>query len=363
MKYLIPFVLFFFVSCSDSNEKNPTNTDQTVYFPPISGQEWETINPESLGWNLALISDFEQFLSTNGTRAFIILKDGKIVYENYWGNNIANTAPFDKDKVWYWASAGKTVTALLTGIAEQEGILNINDKTSDYLGQGWTQAPIEKENLITIRHQLTMTTGLDYEVSNLDCSTPSCLQYKADAGTQWYYHNAPYTLLERVITEASGSSYNQYTNEKLKSKTGMDGTWIPVENNQVFWSTARSAARFGLLIASQGRWNNQPVLENVSYFQAMVNSSQNLNPSYGYLWWLNGKNSIIFPSSPLSFPISLASNAPADTYVAMGKNGQFIGVVPSKGIVYVRMGEAPDDSLVPVLFHNQIWQKLNNIMN
>lgn len=354
------FILFCF-GCSNTDETSPVPVTETTYFPPLDSQNWETVTPELLGWDTATLPELEQFLSSNGTRAFIILKNGKIAYENYWGNNITNTAPFDQDKVWYWASAGKTVTALLTGIAQEEGLLNINDKTSDYLGQGWTQAPLEKENLITVRHQLTMTTGLDYQVSNLDCTLPECLQYKADAGTQWYYHNATYTLLEEVISEASDLNYNEFTNQKLKSKTGMDGNWIQIENNQVFWSTARSAARFGLLISNQGIWNNQPVISDTNYVNAMVNTSQNLNLGYGYLWWLNGKSSIIYPTSILSFPFPLSANAPADTYVAMGKNGQFIGVVPSQKIVYIRMGEAPDDSLVPVQFHNQMWDKLKNL--
>ena len=39
---------------------------------------------------------------------------------------------------WYWASAGKTLTSFITGIAQQEGYLNIYDTTSNYLGSGWT---------------------------------------------------------------------------------------------------------------------------------------------------------------------------------------------------------------------------------
>jgi CubicO group peptidase (beta-lactamase class C family) len=363
IKNYLAILIIFGVGCSNSEDNPQTPIDETIYFPPLTGEVWETVSPESLGWDTTEISNLENFLSINGTRAFILLKNGKIVYENYWGNNITNTAPFDRNKIWYWASAGKTVTALLTGIAQEEGLLNINDKTSDYLGLGWTQAPLEKENLIKIKHQLSMTTGLDYLVPGLDCTAPNCLHYKSDAGTQWYYHNAPYTLLENVISEASGMSYNQFTQEKLKSKIGMDGQWIQVENNQVYWSTARAAARFGLLISNNGIWNNQAVISDTEYMNSMVTSSQSLNPSYGYLWWLNGKSSTIFPSSPLSFPISIAPNAPADTFVAMGKNGQFIGIVPSQDLVYIRMGEAPDDALVPINFHNQMWQILNQIFD
>ena len=106
------------------------------------------------------------------------------------------------------------MTAFLVGIAQQEGIININNKTSQYLGRGWTSEPLLKENLITIKNQLTMTTGLDDGVTDDDCTLPSCLIYKADAGTRWAYHNAAYTVLDSVIVNASGMGFNNYFQQK-----------------------------------------------------------------------------------------------------------------------------------------------------
>jgi CubicO group peptidase (beta-lactamase class C family) len=351
-------IILLFISC----KKNPTEPSTDLYFPPTNGTEWATIAPESLGWDIAELNDLYNYLSENKTRAFIILKNGRIVIEKYWGNNIFETAPFTQTSQWYWASAGKSLTAFLTGIAQQDGLLTIDDKTSDYLGTGWTSLSLEKEGLITIKHQLTMTTGLDYTISDLDCTDPACLQYKADAGTQWYYHNAPYTLLEKVIENASGKIYNQFTDEKIETRIGMNGTWILSGYNNVYWSTARDAARFGLLILNKGKWDSDLVLSDAGYYNAMLTSSQNLNLSYGYLWWLNGKNSTIFPGSPSAFPISTTPDGPSDLISAMGKNGQFVDVVPSLNLVVVRMGEAPDGSLVPVVFHNDLWLKLMEII-
>lgn len=333
--------------------------DDKLYFPPTDSQEWETVSPTTLGWNESMLTELKSFLAQNGTRAIIILKDGRIAVEQYWGNNLLNNAPFTASTSWYWASAGKTITAFLAGIAQQERLLSINDKTSTYLGAGWTSLPAEKENLITIRHQLTMTTGLDYNVPDLDCTSPACLKYKADAGTQWFYHNAPYTLLEDVISAAAGTTYNSYTDSRLEAKTGMSGTWIRTgEFNNVYYSTARDAARFGLLIMNRGKWDDQEIMTDSDFFDAMVSSSQSLNLSYGYLWWLNGKGSIIYPGLASSFSLSLSPAAPADMFAALGKNGQFINVIPSLNMVVVRMGEAPGSSLVPVSFHNEMWQKI-----
>ncbi len=351
------------ISCSkDETEIVATPTTNKMYFPSTTSEEWASTSIAELNWNTTAATDLYTHLESNGTRAFILLKDGKIVIEKYWGTTIQNT-PFTQNSNWYWASAGKTLTAFLVGIAQENALLDINHKTADYLGAGWTSLPSEKENLIQIKHQLTMTTGLDYNVANVDCTTPDCLQYKADAGTQWFYHNAPYTLLGQVVETASGQSYNQFTTEKLGAKVGMNGTWIKLGDNNVFWSTARDAARFGLLLLNKGTWEENKILADQAYLAAMSSPSQNLNPAYGYCTWLNGQASIVYPGLPNSFNTQLSAQAPADLYAALGKNGQFINVVPSQGLVVVRMGEAPDNAAVPILFHDTMWEKINAVID
>lgn len=105
-------------------------------------------------------------------------------------------------------------------------------------------------------------------------------------------------------------------------------------------------------------------MHDMNYFDAMTNTSQNLNLSYGYLWWLNGKASYMMPGSQIVFPGSLMPNAPADMFSALGKNCQYLNIVPSKGIVLVRMGNDPDGivGLVPTVLDNEIWRRLNLIM-
>ena len=360
--------LMFLISCSSSetpsadDEKENAPPNEDLYFPPVDSEEWETESDESLSWNTENIPELYDFLEENGTRAFLVLKNGRIVYEQYWGKTILGNTNFNQNSNWYWASAGKTITAFLTGVAQEQGYLNISDPASDYLGDGWTSIPSEKESQITIRHQLTMTTGLDYEVADLSCFEPGCLHYKADAGSQWYYHNAPYTLLDQVISNASGMDLNAFTSENLEIPTGMEGTWIYTGNNNVYWSTARDMARFGILMLNKGSWEEKAILDDIEYYNAMVSTSQDLNPSYGYLWWLNGKGAVIFPGSSEKIMTNMSPNAPEDLIVAAGMNGQFLCIVPSEDLIVVRMGEAPDGSLVPVQFHDFMWEKLSKII-
>lgn len=206
-----------------------------------------------------------------------------------------------------------------------------------------------------------MTSGLD---DGLDpyCTDDTCLVCLADPGTRWAYHNAPYTLLDSVIESATGQSYNNYITQKLKNPTGMNGFFLKLDYNNIYFSNPRSMARFGLLILNHGNWNGNQIMTDTSYFNAMVNTSQLLNNSYGYLWWLNGKASFMVPSSQIVFNGSLNPSAPNDMIAALGANGQFINVVPSMNLVYIRMGDAPGSGEVPFTINDTIWKKLNDVM-
>ncbi len=347
------------MACSNSTPP-PAPPTPTLYFPPIGSSTWESVSPESLGWNSAQIPQLLDFLEDNNTRAFMVLKDGKIVMEHYFGNNFQG-APFQASSNWYWASAAKTLTAFVVGRAEEEGFLSLQDPTNQYLGNGWTSLSPAQEAQINIWHQLTMSSGLDDGVPNRDCTTPDCLQYLAAPNTRWAYHNAPYTLLDEVVSAATGQNFNDYFAAQLRNKIGMDGFWQDIDFNRVYFSTARSMARFGLLIQNEGRWNETTVL-NEDYVKSMISTSQTLNPAYGYLWWLNGKSTFRVPGSQISFAGSISPSAPADMVAAMGRDGQLLNIVPSKGIVLVRMGDNPDSSLVPFTFQNMIWEKFSLVL-
>lgn len=355
---LILILFLSAVSCSKNGNPKPADPVVTgAYFPPLTGSEWQTVTPASLNWSETGMNELYTYLESKNTKAFIMLKNGKIVSEEYFGN-------FKADSLWYWASAGKTMTALLVGIAGQEGLLNINNRTSQYLGTGWTSAPAAKENLITIKNQLTMTTGLDDAVPDDYCTRPECLIYKTDAGTRWAYHNAAYTLLDKVVEKASGLSYNSYFQQKIRDKIGMNGTWVKsADGNNIYYSNARSMARFGLLMLNKGQWGKTPVLNDSVYFNSQINTSQNFNLSYGYLTWLNGKATYMLPTLQAVFTGPLVLNAPADLYAALGKNDQKIYVVPSQNLVVIRMGNSAGQSKLAVSsFDNELWGKLKAVI-
>jgi CubicO group peptidase (beta-lactamase class C family) len=142
----------------------------------------------------------------------------------------------------------------------------------------------------------------------------------------------------------------------------MTGAFFSVGYNNVFFSTARSMARFGSLILNKGNWNGNQIMTDTAYFNQMVNTSQNLNKAYGYLWWLNGKQSFMAPTLQTVFPGYFCPNAPADMISAIGSGGQFLNVVPSQNLVWLRMGDEPGNSNVPFLLNDDIWEYVNDLV-
>ncbi len=205
-----------------------------------------------------------------------------------------------------------------------------------------------------------MTSGLDDSLG--DAISPPNLQYLADAGQSWAYHNV-YFKLQDVVAQASSQTWTSYFNTKLKDPIGMAGAWIPLGDLNVYWSNTRSMARFGLLISANGKWKNTPMVSS-NYLNQATKTSQSINESYGYLWWLNGKTSYHLQATPFEFSGSLIPNAPNDMYAPLGKNDQKIYVVPSKRLVVIRMGEAADESnFVLSNFDNDLWERINAIIN
>lgn len=354
--FLSVITLLAIASCSSENETSsgstPVTPTESMYFPPISSgtTTWETRSISDLGWNNSAVQPLLDYLEQKHSKSFIILVNGRIVMENYFNGHTANS-------YWYWASAGKTLTSTMTGIAQQEGLLNINNKVSDYLGNGWTSAPLAKENLIKCKNLLTMTSGLD-DASNGDCVTPACLTYLADAGSRWAYDNV-YVKLQDVVATVAQTSFSNYFNSRLRDKIGMNGIWTNTSDGlSVYSSNSRSMARFGLLILNKGKWDNQQIL-NESYWNEATTTSQNINLAYGYLWWLNGKTSYHLPQSQYQFSGSIIPSAPSDMYMALGKNDQKIYIIPSKKMVIIRMGDAADSSNMALSdFDEVLWQKI-----
>lgn len=359
--FLIVLSAVLFIGCSTDKNNSRPNLDpapQGMYFPPTDDSSWETVTAAQLEWNENKVQDLYDYLETKKTKGFMVLKDGRIVIEKYFNGH-------DENAQWTWFSAAKSLTATFVGVAQDEDHIDINNKTSDYLGDNWSQLTTDKQDLITVKNHLSMSTGLTDYVGDFIpwvCTLPICLEYTADAGTRWAYHQGAFMLLQEMVTKNTGMSFQDYCKTRVADKIGMDGNWTNQLGLNIYNTNTRGMARFGLLSLNKGSWAGNTVVSE-SYFNEMTSTSQDLNKSYGYLWWLNGKESYMGTTAQDIVQGSLIPNAPSDLFAALGAQDQKIYVVPSQSLVVIRTGEsAGDNQLELSSFDNELWEKINSVI-
>jgi CubicO group peptidase (beta-lactamase class C family) len=322
------------------------------------GTAWETAErPE---WPQAGLDQLLTYTRDQKSTALLVVHRGELVVEAYWAapNNVrmrrmlAETLD-DGRTLEDVASVQKSVVSVLIGMAEERGLLTLDQPVSDFLGAGWSRTGKQREAGVTIRHLLTMTSGL----------TPQ-LTAEAEAGEQWRYNTRAYSRLVSVLKAATGEDIDGLTRAWLTGPLGMgESDWRPRTwltgnadaNTTGFVTSARDLARFGLLMLGRGRWGDASLLEDRTYLEDSVSPSQPLNPAYGYLWWLNGQP-VTSPQGD-SAP-SLIPAAPGDLFAAQGALGRKLYVVPSLELVVVRLGDAPASD-----FNQQFWLRLMAAMD
>src|SRR5262249_43615011 len=150
------------------------------------------------------------------------------------------------------ASIQKSLVAFLMVMACERGLPAYDQPVSFYVGPGWSKATPEQESVITVRHLLTMSSGLN-----------DSLVYDAPAGTQWFYNTGAYSLLPRMLPTITGTDLQSLTASWLLAPVGMreshwvDRPWargMEAANTMGFATTARDLARFGLLVLAEGTW-------------------------------------------------------------------------------------------------------------
>lgn len=329
-----------------------------LYFPPNAGN-WQKADPAAHGWNTGLLSAALDIAGQRNSSGVVILFNGRILAERYWeGPDSAVYKRFlqGEDAVGHAiedvASAQKSVVAVLTGMAQERGYLDIDDPVSDYLGTGWSQATPAQEQAITIRHLLSMTSGLGTDFA-----------FVASAGSRWLYNTPVYHSTMRVLVAATGLDRNELTVGWISEPLGMVNTswtsrpWADAAIAVGLSTTARDLARFGLMIQAGGRWGDAQIIADQSFLTDMLSPSQSLNPAYGYLWWLNGQDFILGtgPAARRSDG-AMISAAPADLVAMQGAGDRKLYLVPSMGLVISRLGytggEAGDS------FNDAFWEAL-----
>lgn len=318
----------------------PSLNAAELYFPPAEG-EWKTVQPDARRLDADKLQKAFDYAGRNRSSSVIVLHRGMIVAEQHWQPQATGSAKYGRrtiarteagNSIEDVASAQKSVVSILVGIAQEKGLLKIGDRVDKYLGEGWSKASPKQEEVITVRHLITMTSGLTEGGA-----------FEARAGRKWRYNTWAYAKTVAVLEKAAGTDRHELTREWLTAPLGMkDSKWAPRGSPELqsvnafgFATSARDLARFGLMVLANGEWAGKSILSDRDYLRDATSTSQKLNPFYGYLWWVN---------QDANKPRSRRSSAlPRDAFSANGALNRRCWIVPSAQLVVVRIGDAPPD--------------------
>lgn len=263
------------------------------------------------------------------TTGVVILQDGRIVAERY----AEGFGPNTPQRTW---SVAKSLAGTLIGAAVQRGQA---DPAAPAAIAGW-RTPGDPRAAITLDQLMRMASGLTSDTAGnrtdalyfggvaVEEQAPAW-PLIAPPGTRYRYANND-TLLAVLSIAPTFAAHPPHA---LFDRLGMTRTWAETDwrggymlSSQV-WTTARDLARFGQLYVQDGVWEGERVLPEGwrDYVSAPTGPQPNGDFGYGATFWLMNRT----------------EGVPADTIAAFGNRGQYVVIVPSRGVVAVRRGEDP----------------------
>ncbi|QMV39789.1 serine hydrolase domain-containing protein [Cohnella cholangitidis] len=281
--------------------------------------EWQAADPTTLGMDTEKLAMLEPVIKSEygNINSIVIVRNGFLAYERYFNG-------YGPKVTQHVASVTKSIISALVGIAIEANYINsVNQKVLDFFPEFVPNAEDKQKREITIRHLLTMTAPYPFEDWHepLDklCMQPDWVKYtldmlghKGDIGA-FKYSTAGAHLLSAIITRSTGMSAREFANERLFKPVGMKQIpdyemtsfefddlfgkrvrgWVqdPNGNSTGGWGltlTPHDMARFGLLYANGGKWDDRQVLS-----KTWIDESTAINPNhYGYLWWLREEDGV-----------------------------------------------------------------------
>jgi CubicO group peptidase (beta-lactamase class C family) len=282
----------------------------------------------------------EDYLNASGTTAILVIHDDKLLYERYFNG-------YDETSLNTSFSMAKSFASALVGIAiDKERIKSVNEPITNYIPELLEKD--ERFKSITIRHLLTMSSGIKYEeggdlpwseeaddtktyyATNLrELALENCL-IEGKPGEYFEYNNYNPLLVGLILERSTGTPVSRYLQEKLWKPMGMeaDGSWSLDSTTSGFEkmesgvnARARDFGRFGMLFAKEGKWEGEQLISR-EWVEESTRPDATTDPSsdYQYFWWVNTPDG-------------------KDHFSARGNYGQYIYVAPEKDLVIVRLGK------------------------
>ncbi|AUN33456.1 serine hydrolase domain-containing protein [Niveispirillum cyanobacteriorum] len=272
----------------------------------------------------------------------LIFQGGQLVLEEYFYG-------YDRNTPHQLRSATKSVVGAVVGAAVANGAITLDEPVLPWLGYADIANADPRKSAITLRHLLTLQSGLDcndYSANspggeNKLYDKPDWIRVMIDLkmveapGTVGRYCTGATFLAGRTVEKATGRTLPDYAQEHLFGPLGIhrsDWTWehYLTDRDKSFGMMSmrpRDMLKFAMLYANEGRWGKRQVLPAVWVRESLSSLSRVENTDYGFLWWR------------MSLRVSMPDGT-RHVYMsaAQGNGGQKIYIVPELDLIAVFTG-------------------------
>lgn len=300
----IGFLILSLASCGGSGTDSIVIEPIDVGVPESNGPDsntypgitWETFPAADVGMSQSAIDQALNyaFKSSRNTQGVVIVRHGVVVAERY-----ANGS--SQDSLATSWSTGKSFASALIGIALRQELLDSIDVPAETYLTDWADT---NKTDITLRAILEMRSGLGEAAegdSNIYTSggiSGDQLAYALDRHPEtiprtdnWAYQNTDSMLLGGILEASTGQPVADFADTYLFSKIGMSANWWTDEASNVMTyccidATSRDFARFGLLFARDGRWQDEQIMTAQWVAESTTVPTGTNNPYYALQWWV-----------------------------------------------------------------------------
>lgn len=322
---LLSLAIVILIASTECLSQNPLQWDL---------KELPRIEPAAAGFNadsLTKMLELVRKTPPNDIRGIVVLKDNKLVMEEYF-----NT--YWRETIHDIRSAGKSVTAILLGIAIDKGLLKSEDQS---VYDFFPQAKKTGRQDITIRHLLNMSSGLaaDDDDSNSP-GNPGNWLTKADwpafalalpevfkPGEKFVYNDLCPVLIGAIIEKTSKKKLADFAKENLFTPLGIrEYYWYTAVNGSTgpmgnLYISTLDFAKIGQLVINKGIWNGKKIV-STNWIDKLGKRAFTLpggfSDGYGYFWW--AKKTTI-------------GSKVYDYFFASGNGGNVLFVIPQENLV------------------------------
>lgn len=313
---------------SNINDEKYFDSNVIAKGNPVPWQKDSLYNKTSLPKNLV------QDLKDSNSASFLVIKNGKLVHEEYWDgyNQNSKTNSF---------SIAKGVMVMLLGKAiEENKIESLHQKYSDFFGN---YANVEFGKNLTLGELASMEGGLNWNEDYKSPFLPNAKAYygksleeavflrdfKNEPGKKFEYQSGATQLLGFALRKSMQKTLADYASEKFWKPLGMEqnAAWTTDDFGMekafcCIHPTSRDFAKLGQLFLNDGKFGDQQILDSV-FVEKMRTPTKLSNGIYGMGLWINNDSTL-------------------KHYYFQGLYGQYIIIVPEKNMVIVRTGTYKD---------------------